>query len=151
MGNRLWDAIMREGTVPGTWGSRRFFRNLALDQHRVAKFVGAITILCQCRRDGEQHRVIRESSKELEMAFARHVHAGQDHIHDAQPGFSSDTSACNAARDTHATLVNCRRLKRAHHGRPNSNDAARLRFHVTDRCRGPLRNVVGLIERKPRV
>jgi len=53
-------------------------------------------VLPECRRDLLQNRIIDEGAQELEVAFTRFVHAGQDRIDDLKARFTGDTAARNA-------------------------------------------------------
>ena len=77
---------------------------LAFDQHRIAKLVGAVTVLDKGCGGALQHRIVSEGAKELEMAFAGLVHPGENCIHDAQPSFTSDASARKAIPRTYAAV-----------------------------------------------
>jgi hypothetical protein len=81
-------------------------------------------VLPECRRDLLQNRIIDEGAQELEVAFTRFVHAGQDRIDDLKARFTGDTAARNAVSRADAAVGVCRRLQRADHSRSDGDDAS---------------------------
>jgi hypothetical protein len=56
---------------------------LALEQHGIAEFMSAIAVLNEGFGDLIQHRIIGKGPKELKVAFATLVDAGEDRIDNA--------------------------------------------------------------------
>src|SRR5215208_2693325 len=121
---------------------------LAFDQHRIAKLVGAVTVLDKGCGGALQHRIVSEGAKELEMAFAGLVHPGENCIHDAQPSFTSDASARKAIPRTYAAVGLRGGFQRSDNGRPDGDDAPTRHDRLPDRRCRPLGNAIGLVERE---
>ena len=77
---------------------------MALEQYGIAKLVRAIVMLSESRGDPIQRRCIGKGAEELKMAFPRLMHAGENRIRDAQPGFTDNTPARNPGAGAHATV-----------------------------------------------
>ena len=97
------------------------------NQYGVAELVRAEAVLREAGGHPLEYRIIGEGAQKLEVAFARLVHAGQDRIHDAQPGF--------AARCARAQRL-LRRTRRRR--RPLRTRARELRSSRSQRCARPL-------------
>jgi hypothetical protein len=102
------------------------------------------------RSDAHKDPIVGEGAKELEVAFARLMHAGEDGVHDAQPRILSNAHACHAFAGVYVA-GDARRLECTHDGRPNRDDASAFGFgSINLRC-GGLGDAIGLIKRKPQI
>ena len=63
---------------------RRKKQLLAVKQHGIAEFMGAVTGCGQCFRGPGEQGIVGEGAQELEMAFARLMDAGKDRIDDTK-------------------------------------------------------------------
>ena len=98
-----------------------------------------------------QHCIIDERAEEFEMAVAGFMHARQDFVDNAQPGFTSDASTCNSVSGAYNAICACCGLEGADHGRPDRDDLTAGRFRLADSTHGRLRDAIRLIERQPPV
>ena len=124
---------------------------MAFQDHGVTELVRMIAVLGDFRRHSTEYGIIGESSKKLEMALARRVHACQDRIDDTQRGCVADASMCNPIPGSDMSAGFDRGLKGADHRRPDRDDAAAGCFDPCDRFRGSLWNTIGLVERQAQV
>jgi hypothetical protein len=100
--------------LPGT--------SLAFDQHRIAELVSAIAALEKRCANAVQHRVIGEGSKELKMALAALMHAGQNRIDDREARSSFDATARDTVARPYAAVCTGGGLEGADDSRADGNN-----------------------------
>ena len=82
----------------------------------------AVAALGERRRDAVERGVVGEGAQQLEMAFARLVHAGEDRVDDAQRRVVLDAPVRDAVAGAHALVIGGG-LERADDRRADRDDA----------------------------